>query len=104
MSEARDAWEGVLEDMRARRELGLARYGVPLTPFCKTRSLADLREELLDGLAYLQKLKEELTWVSKSLDVLLARLADEVSAGRVNAELVSTLHSISERSRAAIAE
>ena len=48
-------WESVIEDMKARDELGLQRYGTRLQPFNGRDSMQDLFEELLDAVVYLKQ-------------------------------------------------
>ena len=45
-------WELVVEDMKARDQLGRKRYGTPLQAFNGRNSLQDLYEEQLDQIAY----------------------------------------------------
>lgn len=47
--------ERVIEDLKARTELGLKKYGRPLTTFDGRKSLQDLYEELLDACQYIKK-------------------------------------------------
>jgi hypothetical protein len=52
--------EQVIADLRARTELGIAKYGRPLETFNGRNALRDLYEELLDGAQYVkQRLLEE---------------------------------------------
>lgn len=48
-----DLWELIIEQMKARRELGIQRYSRPLTPYNGRDALIDAREEALDLVAYL---------------------------------------------------
>jgi hypothetical protein len=48
-------WESVIEDMKARDELGFKRYGVRLQPHNGRNALQDLFEELLDAVVYLKQ-------------------------------------------------
>lgn len=45
----------VIQDIAARKELGLAKYGVPLQPFNGRNALQDLYEELLDAAKYIKQ-------------------------------------------------
>jgi hypothetical protein len=54
-----DVWALVLDDMAARREVGIERYGTPLQPHNGRDALRDLYEELLDAVAYTRQLIEE---------------------------------------------
>jgi hypothetical protein len=49
----------VIEDIRARRELGVSRYGIPLQAHNGRDALRDLYEELLDACAYIRQVIEE---------------------------------------------
>jgi len=49
----------VCEDIMARQQLGIGRYGTPLQPFNGRDSLRDLYEELLDAVCYLKTLMLE---------------------------------------------
>ena len=48
-------WESVIEDMRARDELGFKRYGVRLQPHNGRNALQDAYEEALDLVVYLRQ-------------------------------------------------
>jgi hypothetical protein len=48
-------WEAVIEDMRARDNLGRAKYGTPLQWFNGRDPLVDLYQELLDAVVYLKQ-------------------------------------------------
>jgi hypothetical protein len=50
-----DVWLIVLEDMEARRALGIERYGQPVTPGDGRDPLRDAYEEALDLAVYLRK-------------------------------------------------
>jgi hypothetical protein len=54
-----DIWEQIIKTMEDRRAIGIETYGRPLTPFNGRNSLKDLKEELLDAIAYLTQLEEE---------------------------------------------
>lgn len=49
-------WDLVIEDMRARDQLGRSRYGTPLQPFNGRKALRDVYEELLDTVVYMRQL------------------------------------------------
>lgn len=49
-----DVWLLVIDDMRGRREKGLAQYGVPVTPDPFTDWLWHHYEELLDAAVYVR--------------------------------------------------
>lgn len=49
----------VIEDIRARKELGIRRYGVALQAHNGRDALLDLYQELLDATTYLRQLLEE---------------------------------------------
>lgn len=51
----KDCWLEVLEDMKSRRELGIARYGTALQPNNGRNSLRDAYEEALDLCVYLKQ-------------------------------------------------
>jgi hypothetical protein len=48
-------WESVIEDMKARDELGFKRYGVRLQPHNGRNALQDAYEEALDLVVYLRQ-------------------------------------------------
>jgi len=54
-----EAPEHVLEMFRARRQLGIERYGTPLQAHNGRDVLRDIAEETLDRIAYLQQLSAE---------------------------------------------
>ncbi len=51
--------ELVLKDIQQRADFGMKKYGVPLYPFDKRRTLQDAYEEVLDLAIYLRKEMEE---------------------------------------------
>jgi len=54
----------VIEDMRARKKLGMERYGVPLRPNNGRDALQDAYEEALDLAVYLkQAIEERVEWL-----------------------------------------
>lgn len=66
-----DLWAKILKDMEARRELGLHRYGRPVT-ICNGRDAGkDLYEELLDALVYQKQQCEEKQALYQELQALL---------------------------------
>lgn len=58
----------VIEDIRARQDLGIEKYGRTLQAFNGRDSLVDLEQELLDGAAYCRQARYER-------DALVALLA-----------------------------
>lgn len=48
-------WPLVIDDMQARHEVGVKRYGVALQPFNGRNALRDAYEECLDMAAYLKQ-------------------------------------------------
>ena len=54
-----EVWPLVLADIEARREFGLAKYGVPLRTHDGRKSLVDAYQEALDLVVYLRKEIEE---------------------------------------------
>lgn len=50
-----DCWRLVIEDMEARRRLGIARYGTPLQPHNGRDALVDAYQEALDLAVYLRQ-------------------------------------------------
>jgi len=48
-------WDLVIEDMKARDELGFKRYGVRLQPHNGRNALQDAYEEALDLVVYLRQ-------------------------------------------------
>jgi len=59
MSTTPDIMDLVIQDMHARKELGMERYGVPLRTFNGRKALKDLYEELLDACVYIRQEMEE---------------------------------------------
>lgn len=53
-----DTWALVIEDMRQRREDGIAQYGMPLQPDNGRDSLTDAYQEALDFCVYVRNAKE----------------------------------------------
>lgn len=49
----------VIQELEARRELGIERYGTALQPFNGRDALQDLYEELMDGMVYIRQELEE---------------------------------------------
>lgn len=49
----------VIEDIEARREFGIKKYGTPLQAFNGRDALMDLYQELLDAVCYVRQLIEE---------------------------------------------
>ena len=47
--------ELVIEDIKKRADIGLAKYGRPLTAFNDRSALQDLYEELLDAAQYIKQ-------------------------------------------------
>lgn len=58
----------VIEDMKARKELGIKRYGTPLQAFNGRNALQDAYEEVLDLTVYLRQCIEESDDIVKSLE------------------------------------
>lgn len=54
-----DCWLAVIEDMRQRREHGIAKYRVPLQVGNGRKSLVDAYQEALDMVVYLKQALEE---------------------------------------------
>lgn len=50
----------VCEDIQARKEMGLKKYGTPLQAFNGRNALKDLYEELLDATKYCKQLLVEM--------------------------------------------
>jgi hypothetical protein len=48
-------WDLVIGDMRARDEIGRARYSTPLQPFNGRDALVDVYQELLDAAVYIRQ-------------------------------------------------
>lgn len=55
----------VLEDLKARKQLGLERYGTFLQAFNNRNAMQDLYEELLDACVYIRQVLEE----NKTFDI-----------------------------------
>jgi hypothetical protein len=58
-SDGPDVWLLVLEDMKRRREEGIAKYGVPVRPCNGRDALVDLYQEILDACVYARQAIEE---------------------------------------------
>lgn len=54
-----DILDLVLDDLRERARLGVAKYGYPLKPRQNRDPLIDLYQELLDAVMYLRQFLEE---------------------------------------------
>lgn len=52
---ARDVQSQVIDDIAARREVGIQRYGTALQPHNGRDALRDLYEELLDACCYIKQ-------------------------------------------------
>lgn len=52
-------WELVMEDMKARNQFGIEKYGTPLQAFNGRNALKDAYEEVLDLAVYLRTAMEE---------------------------------------------
>lgn len=66
----------VIEDIAARRKVGVQRYGTALQAHNGRDSLRDLYEELLDGVMYVRQVMEEREHPIPSVE--LARLREEL--------------------------
>lgn len=71
----RDVQSQVIEDIVARREVGIARYGVALQPHNGRDALRDLYEELIDGAMYAKQLMLERGTLLNRIAELEAELA-----------------------------
>jgi len=58
-SDRPDMWLAVIEDMRARRRVGIDRYKTPLQPFNGRDPERDRYEEILDWLVYTRQAMTE---------------------------------------------
>jgi hypothetical protein len=54
-NETRPIWQLVIDDMRAKHEAGVAKYGTPLQAHNGRDALVDLYQELLDACAYVRQ-------------------------------------------------
>lgn len=77
-NDSRPVWELVIEDMKARDQMGRAKYGVPLQAGNGRDSLQDAMEEALDLVVYLRTAIEErkVTSYMQGLIALADRLLD----------------------------
>ena len=65
-----DIWKLVIADMEGRRELGIARYGVPLQANNGRDGLLDAYQEALDLCVYLrQEIEERRGTVESSVEI-----------------------------------
>lgn len=105
----RPVWENVVDDMRARDEIGRERYGMPLQPFNGRDALVDAYQEALDLAVYLRQaiaengaevpaiphraaLAEEVARLRKREEELLeanARLTEEKRAASIREHVVA---------------
>lgn len=69
-------WDQVIEDMKARNELGKKRYGTALQANNGRDALVDLNEELLDGLAYLKQHMIEQRELWRDVKIIRDLIAD----------------------------
>ena len=69
-------WDQIIEDMKARNELGKKRYGVALQANNGRDALVDLNEELLDGLAYLKQHMIEQRELWRDVKIIRDLIAD----------------------------
>lgn len=87
--------EKLVDQLRARHAVGLAKYGTTvdrtdLSPFAWIKHL---REELLDALAYLQRIEDEFHAVVKMAE-LAGQVLDDLEAAKAKR---ATDHSIQPR-------
>ena len=59
MSNPKDIADLVIEDIKKRKKMGKAKYGVPLRANNGRDALQDLAEELMDAIQYLKQLQIE---------------------------------------------
>ena len=65
-----DVWIEVIEDMKARRKMGIEKYGTPLQPDNGRNALVDAYQEILDAAVYLkQKIVENQLSQDEMLEV-----------------------------------
>ena len=50
-----DVWIKVIDDMKARRQMGIEKYGTPLQPHNGRNALVDAYQEVLDLAVYLKQ-------------------------------------------------
>lgn len=72
----------VINDIEARKAIGVERYGTTLQPFNRRKAVRDLYEELLDGAQYGKQVVIEWDYLIKCLNEIF------------NAPTLSTAHSI----------
>ena len=73
----------VARDILKRKELGIKKYGKPVTIHNERRPDIDLYEELLDAAVYAKQLTEEFNYL---IDVLLSVISD--ACGKLDGELI----------------
>lgn len=79
----------ISQEVPARRELGIKRYGTALQPFNGRRSTRDLWEELLDASTYFMQVEAEYeALVDHLLAIVLAETVDESSEWTASAALL----------------
>lgn len=71
----RPTWELVVEDMKARDQLGRDRYGAPLQPGNGRNSLVDAYQEVLDLAVYLRNAIEDAQDMADTLNYVTDKLA-----------------------------
>jgi hypothetical protein len=70
-NDSRPVWELVIDDMRAKHEAGVAKYGTPLQAHNGRDALVDLYQELLDACAYVRQTIAERPARAPSVEALM---------------------------------
>lgn len=87
-NDSRDIQSMVIDDIRARREVGISRYGTALQPHNGRDALWDLYEELLDAVMYVrQNMTEREGMVLVRRDDLQAVLSGSLHQASTLAEI-----------------
>lgn len=86
--------DALIQEIRARKELGCQRYGSPLMTHNGRSAIRDAREEALDLTVYLMQVELELRDLLAERDQLAAALADQRGARRIAAESADRLRDV----------
>jgi hypothetical protein len=62
----RDAWKAIIDEMEARRDTGLLRYGVPIRWTNDEDFMKHLFDELLDALPYLVAMRDRINALERA--------------------------------------
>ena len=83
--EVDDITQDLIDELLARKELGLSKYGTLLQPFNGRDFLRDILDEAIDGLAYVRGALQEAHERKAAPDSGEVRLLEEVAEGFADA-------------------